>query len=155
MKSLIIFILVCIFMVASGLQAFGEEWTPEQKEVIETVRAIWEAFKDGDIEAIMAKKHDDSVYWSGLEPFPNNKENIRYSYQEWIKYEKPKSYNLEFYQITVLNNVANVFFSYKYEGKGGTSFKGRSLVTLVKKDNKWLDFGGLSCSCIHDPPCPF
>ena len=66
MKSLTISILVCIFMVASGLQAFGEEWTPEQKEVIETVRAIWEAFKDGDIEAIMAKKHDASVYWSGL-----------------------------------------------------------------------------------------
>ena len=51
MKSIIIFITVCVFVVASGLHAFGEEWTAEKKEVIETVRAIWEAFKDGDVEA--------------------------------------------------------------------------------------------------------
>ena len=34
-------------------------------------------------------------------------------------------------------------------------FKGRSIITLVKKDNKWLDIGGLSSSCDYRPPCPY
>ena len=155
MKSIIITTLVVFFIAVSSFQALGEEWTAEQKEVMETIKTIWEAFKDGDLEAIMEKKHDDSVYWAAIEPFPNDKEYIEYSYKEWITSEKPKSYNIEFYKINVFNNVANAFFSYKYEGKGGTQFKGRSVTTLVKIDNRWLDFGGLSSSCLHSPPCPF
>ena len=138
-----------------NFQVFGQEWTPEQKEVIETVKAIWEASKNGDVEAIMAMKHDDVVEWWGDHSFPIKKEDSRFNYKGWIQYEKPKSYNLEFYQINIFNNVANVFLSYKYEGKSGTLFKGRSIITLVKKDNKWLDIGGLSSSCDYRPPCPY
>jgi ketosteroid isomerase-like protein len=155
MKTIIITIFVCAFIVASSFKAIGEEWTPEQKEVIETVKAIWEASKNGDVEAIMAMKHDDVVEWWSDHSFPIKKEDSRFNYKGWIQYEKPKSYNLEFYQINIFNNVANVFFSYKYEGKGGTPFKGRSIITLIKKDNKWLDIGGLSSSCDYRPPCPY
>ena len=55
-------VMVCVFIVASSFQALGEEWTAEQKEAIETVRAIWEAFKDGDVEAIMARVPEKSQH---------------------------------------------------------------------------------------------
>ena len=155
MKSIIISILVCIFIVASGFQTIAEEWTAEQKEVIETVKAIWEAYKNGDVEAIMEMKHDDVVEWWGDHSFPIKMEDSRFNYKGWIRYEKPKSYNLEFYHINIFNNVANVFLSYKYEGKSGTLFKGRRIIVLVKKDNKWLEIGNLSSSCNYRPPCPY
>lgn len=148
-------IIICGIILLWGVAVFGQEWTAEQKEVIETVKAIWEATKNGDVEAIMATKHDAVVEWWGDHSFPIKMEDIRFNYKGWIQYEKPKSYNLEFYEINIFNNVANVFLSYKFEGKSGNLFKGRSIITLVKKDNKWLSIGSLSSACDYRPPCPY
>jgi hypothetical protein len=44
MKYIIISMLVCIFIVASGFQAFGEDWTSEQKEVWSVVEQYYSSF---------------------------------------------------------------------------------------------------------------
>ena len=41
MKLTMISIFVCVFIVASGFQAIGEEWTAEQKEVWSVVEQYY------------------------------------------------------------------------------------------------------------------
>ena len=40
-------------------KAFGQEWTDEQKEVWEVVVADFELFKKGDLEGLLASRHDE------------------------------------------------------------------------------------------------
>ena len=103
----------------------------------------------------MAVKHDDVVEWSANNPFPVKKEDIKFNLKGWIQYEKPNSFKLEFYAINIFSNVANAFYSYRFEGKSGNIFRGRSIATFLKKDNKWLSIGSMSSSCDSLPPCPY
>ena len=50
MKSIIISIVVCVFIVASGFQALGADWTSEQKSVWKAVETDGELFKKGDVK---------------------------------------------------------------------------------------------------------
>jgi hypothetical protein len=64
-KNLLTWILVSIILLGIFLfwnsKAFGQEWTAEQKEVWEAVQASWEAGKKGNVEAVLAMKHDNAV----------------------------------------------------------------------------------------------
>ena len=68
MKSIIISILVCIFIVASGFQTIAEEWTAEQKEVWETVKGHWELIKNKDVKTLMDDFHDKMLDLDGEYP---------------------------------------------------------------------------------------
>jgi len=110
-------LLLCIVIVFWGFQAIGGEWTAEQKEVWASVQANWETIKKGDVEAALAMKHDDMVAWYGSNPEPLRKELMKQSYLNWFNSDKLVSYKLRLLTINIFNNVANVFYLYKYEGE--------------------------------------
>jgi hypothetical protein len=83
MKSVIIFITVCVFVVASGLQAFGEEWTAEQKEVWKTVEAQWELILKGDFEALVENYHKDVLIWWPQNSNPSRKESMEGQFKDF------------------------------------------------------------------------
>jgi uncharacterized membrane protein YwzB len=148
-----IFLLLCIVIVFWSFQAIGEEWTAEQKEVWTSVQANWETIKKGDVEAALAMKHDDMVAWYNSNPEPLRKELMKQSYLNWFNYDKLVSYKLRLLTINIFNNVANVFYLYKYEGEKFSN-RGRVFETWVKQDNKWLAIGSFDSSCEYLPRCP-
>jgi len=148
-----IFLLLSIVIVFWGFQAIGEEWTAEQNEIWTFVQANWEAIKKGDVEAALAMKHDYMVAWHNSDPEPLKKELIKQSYINWANSDKLVSYKLRPLTINIFNNVANVFYLYKYEGEKYSN-RGRALETWIKQDNKWIAIGSLDSSCDFPPRCP-
>ena len=98
-------------------------------------------------------KHDYMVAWHGSDPEPLKKELIKQSYINWANSDKLVSYKLRPLTINIFNNVANVFYLYKYEGEKYSN-RGRALETWIKQDNKWIAIGSLDSSCDFPPRCP-
>ena len=157
MKSIIISILVCVFLVASGLSASGQEWTAEQKEVWEMVKADWEACKNGDVEATMADRHDKALSLYSSNPTPLNSEQVRKQNEGWLNSaHKPTSFNIDPIAISIIDNVAIVYYLYKWESElTGFKQKGRTMNTFIKQNNSWKFIGSLSASCEDKAPCPY
>ncbi|MGV7224811.1 MAG: nuclear transport factor 2 family protein [Nitrospinales bacterium] len=153
MATVFIFLFFFGIIVFWGFQAIGEEWTDEQKEVWKSVQANWENYKKGDVGALLAVQHDMVTWWVS-KPEPLRKIHMKQSYRNWFDYDKPVSYKLRPLAITIFNNIANVFYIYKWNGNI-LSDKGRSFETWVKQDNKWLAIGGLTSSCDTLPSFPY
>jgi len=96
MKSVIIFITVCVFVVASGLQAFAEKWTAEQKKVWKTVEAQWELILKGDYKALVENYHKDVLIWWPQNSNPSRKESMEGQFKDLFRkgYNKPVSHIL-------------------------------------------------------------
>ena len=110
-------IILCGLIIFCGLQAFGQDWTAEQKEVWDVVKADREKFKQGDLEGVLASRHDDVVIWWGQKPIPYDKELLEFNYKAWFDYDKPVKWELEPLTIKIVGKVASVFYTYKYSGK--------------------------------------
>ena len=145
-------LLICGLIVFWGFQAIGEQWTAEQKEIWEVVVADYELFKKGDVDGILASRHDDVVIWWGNKPIPYDKELLRSNYKGWFDYDIPVNYELEPLAIQIIGNVASVFCTYKFSGKI-LSGSGRDMETWIKQDNKWLMINSFGASCDKLPPC--
>jgi hypothetical protein len=50
-----------IIIVFSGFQAFGEEWTAEQKEVWEAIEQYNKYIENGDVDSAMALIHENAL----------------------------------------------------------------------------------------------
>ena len=148
----VVSIVICGMFLLLSAQAFGQEWTAEQKEVWKAVETDIELFKKGDLEGILALRHDDVVIWWSNKPIPYDKELLEINYRSWFNYDKPVNWELNPLAIKVIGNVACVFYSYKF---GGKIISGSSLTmeTWIKQDNKWKKFGSLDASCDELPPC--
>ena len=146
---------LCGIIVFWGSQAIGTDLTAEQKEVWAAVQANWETFKQGDVEAALAIKHDEMIAWFSSNPDPLKKEYLREAYNNWFNWSVPTFFKLEPSNIHIFNNVANVFYFYSWQSANKEIFdKGRVLETWVKQDNKWLAIGSFDSSCEYLPRCP-
>ena len=136
-----------------GFQVSGEEWTEAQKEVWEIVETAWEYFRQGDVEAVSAlDKTEGSLQWWPSRAIPLGENAIKLSYEDWLAFDKPVSYELKPLNIHIFGDVANVFYLYKWEGKVLPK-SGRNMATYVKQDNKWKLMGVMGCSCEKLPVC--
>ena len=63
-----------------NFQAFGQDWTTEQKEVWISVQGFWENIKKGDVEATLAGQHDKMLTWFTMDPNPLKKKGMRSQY---------------------------------------------------------------------------
>jgi hypothetical protein len=77
-STVFISLFICGIIVFWGFRAFGQEWTAEQKEVWQAVEADYESFKKGNLEKLLASRHDDSVFWwdSKVLPFDIRIQNV-------------------------------------------------------------------------------
>jgi len=156
MKSIIISTLVCFFIVASGFQSFGEEWTAEQKEVWASVEQNWESFKNGDLKAFINGYHEKSIVLYGDNPSTLNKSQIESENNWTIDNYVPTYIKLKPIAVNIVNNIANVFYVFKWESKNKEySISGRRMATMIKENNKWITIGSFSSSCNKPSPCPY
>ena len=156
MRSTIISILIAVFVISTGYQSFGAEWTQEQKDIWSVVQALWKANKRCDLESTLACRHDKvlSLFSSNLSPY--NKNQIRTSNEYWLySNHRPTSYNIEPIAISIINNTAIVFYWYKWESDlSGYSEKGRSMNAFIRSNNKWVIVGTMDASCEKPAPRP-
>ena len=145
----IIFFPMILFV---SLQAFGQEWTAEQKEVLKAMEIDIELFKKGDHKGLSELRHDDAVIWWSDQSKPFDKQTVVSEYRKWFDYDKPTKYEYKPLAVQILGNVANVLYTYKVSG-ALTSESGRSMDTFIKKDNKWLKISSFEASCTKLPPC--
>ena len=109
-------------------------------------------FKQGDIEGVLASRHDDVAIWWGNKPIPYDKKLLRPNYRGWFSYDIPTKWELEPLAINVIGNVASVFFTHKWGGNVWSG-SGRDLETWIKQDGKWLMINSSGASCDKLPPC--
>jgi type II secretory pathway component PulC len=88
-------ILLCAMLVFWGFQAIGEEWTAEQKEVWKAMETYTGLFKKGDLEIIMASRHDDAIVRWSDRPIAFDKELALFNYRGWFNYDLPVNWELE------------------------------------------------------------
>jgi ketosteroid isomerase-like protein len=155
-STVFIYLFLSGVIVFWGFQVSGQEWTEAQKEVWKSVNGVWENFTKGDLEAVMAGFHDDSIVWWSDKAIPLGKDTRRPSYYKWLSgYHKPVSYELEPLSIHIFGNVANTYYLYKYirEGYPDYPVRGRVMETYLKQNNKWLIIGGMNSLCNELPKC--
>ena len=79
MKRILAVVFAFVFLLPLTVQ--GQEWTAEQKEVWETVKACWTA---ADIETISACLHEDLVTWGFGAGVPSTKADVRALNGRWL-----------------------------------------------------------------------
>jgi hypothetical protein len=145
-----------IIVAFSGFQAFGEEWTAEQKVVWASVEGFWDSIKSGDVENALARHHDKMIVWLSENPDPSKKYQTRSEYYTLVSRSVPTFVKLKPLAINIVENVANVFYLSKWESLNKEiSSSDRVLITMIKQDNKWVWIGSLGSSCKRLPPCPY
>ena len=155
MKSIIISIFVCVFVFASGLSAFGQEWTAEQKEVWATIEAVWKAIEKGDVESAMARRHDNYRGLYSGRPTPTNKDQARKGTERWLSGDfRLTAFELKPIEISITDNVAVVYYWNKWEAYNFTKHKNRTMEILIKQNNKWVTIGLMGASCAKPEKCP-
>jgi ketosteroid isomerase-like protein len=147
-----IFAIIGLIIAFSGLQALGEQWTAEQKEVWNAVLADIENFKKGDVEKLMASRHDNFVGWFGNQISLYGKTGSRAYYKGWFDYDIPANFDLEPVKILIIGRAANAYYTFTLSGKISSS-KGRAVDTLVKEGDKWLLISHLCSLCDKPVPC--
>ena len=154
--NLITWILVSIILFGIHLlwnsKAFGQDWTAEQKEIWEVVKADYEKIKRGEVEGILESRHEDIIIWWGSESVPFDKKLALFKYEGWFNYDTPVNWELEPLAIKIVGNVASVFYLYKFSGSK-ISGSGRDMETWIKQDNKWIMINTFGASCDKLPPC--
>ncbi|MGD2072758.1 MAG: nuclear transport factor 2 family protein [Candidatus Thorarchaeota archaeon] len=132
--------------------AYGQEWTAVQKEILKAMETEWEFFKQGNLEKVMAMRHNNFINWPNDRPNPLWREAMEQSYKNWLDYDKPVAYKLRPLEIQIIGNVANVFYEYKWNGKMYSGHS-RSMDTWIKQNNKWLKISSFGGSCDKLPSC--
>ena len=91
MKSLTkcIFIVLCLTLLSSS-QLFGQKWSAEQKEVLETMKTRNDLFAQKDIEGGMEYAHDDGISWASVDSLPSNKASFRNDAENFMEKVKNK-----------------------------------------------------------------
>jgi len=136
----------CVFLVESKpMQA--EEWTAEQKEIIQMLQNHAKATKRGDVDEIMKDFHPKCSGWDlaqtppMLDKGPFDKEFFLFSLKEYYKLYKIVSFEIEPLAIVVEGDFAIAQCNYKetFEDSKGTATEasGRLSAGLVKQDSKW------------------
>ena len=154
MKSIIVSIVLSVFIVATGFNAFGEDWTAEQKEVWSVVEQYFNNLVNGDVASTMALIHDNSLELFSGKAIPLKKDQIKNEYYGFVNI-KP-TIEVKPISIAVIDQkVANAFYYFKWKGEDGIySAKGRSMQTFIKQGDKWISTGSISSKCSEPPFCP-
>jgi len=147
MKRVLVSLLLCGIMVFWGFQVSAEEWTDAQMELWKKTETFWKnmILGDADALALAALGTKGNLEWWPNKKKPSDANAIKEEYKRWFDYDKPVTYELEPLNIHIVNNIANLFYLYQWEGNV-LSDSGRIMETWIKQDNNWKFMGAMGCS---------
>ena len=141
--SILIILFGIIFLW--NFHALGQDWTPEQKEILDLEEKYWECIKNFDIESYKDLLHENTLPWPSGESSPVNKAQTVSYINQWLTYDRVKSYQIKPEAIQFFNDVAIVCYSYMFKG-GVFSDSGRITHTWIKQKGVWKMIGGMNAS---------
>lgn len=132
------------FLFFGGVQAFGQEWSAEQKEVWKMEITYWDFFKEGDIKGYMELWHKDVIAWPHWAQKPVGKEALEKAtaVAPWFKL---LSYDLKPLAINIVGNFAFIYYRFNNNVRADNQISsGRIGHIWMKQDGKWQIIGGYS-----------
>ena len=141
------------FLFCGGIKAYGQQYTPEQKEVWKMEEASWELFKQGDVQKYLTLWNKDAEVWAATTEGPTTKESYSkgcggeksfFPFPSEKVQGKEISYKLDPPSITIHHNVALVFYRCAINGVDVSPFIARVLHVWQKQGGKWLLIGGMN-----------
>ena len=155
MKIVLHLFIILIVLIPQYI-AYGKEWTEEQDEVWAVILTAWEDLKKGDVQSLMASRHEKCLSLYSNNPYAFDNDQFEKTTKNWVLGDhKPTSIKVEPIEIIVAENVAIIFYLFKWENDIGSKQKGRNMSTLIKQNNKWYLIGGMGASCDKPSPCPY
>lgn len=139
-------ILPLVLLTVTSSHAAAQDWTPEQAEVVDAIRAYEKAWNDGDADAMAALCTSDCNRIGALGQRFEGKEGIRSHYKAFFATPLAEGIKRSLaYEITsvrmISDGVAIADANYRLVGLGPRSdltVDGLNTVVLVKQDGKWL-----------------
>ena len=142
------------FLFCGGIKAYGQQYTPEQKEVWKMEETSWELFKQGDVQKYLTLWDKSAEVWGSALEGPTT----RQSYEKGCGGEgksifpfpsekiqgKDLSYKLSPPSINIHDNVALVFYRCTINGVDLVPYETRVLHVWQKQGGKWLLIGGIN-----------
>ena len=145
-KKVMVALLGISILFFGGVQAFGQEWSAEQKEVLKMEITYWDYFKEGDIQRYMTLWHKDVIAWPSWSPKPVGKEALEKGTagKPWFKLS---SYDLKPLAINIFDNFA-IIYSRVNQVRGENQVSSARIGHFyMKQDGKWQIIGGLLQDC--------
>jgi hypothetical protein len=129
------------FLLFGGVQAFGQEWSAEQTEVLQMEVAYWGLLKGGNLKGYMELWHNDVIAWPHWALKPVSKDGLEKGTIPW--YQRVRSYDLTPQAINIFGNFAVIYYRYNVTISENT-LSGRIGHFWMKQDGKWQIIGGYS-----------
>jgi ketosteroid isomerase-like protein len=135
---------LCVFLVESKF-TYAEEWTAEQKEIVDWFKKYTEVSIEGNLEGIWSYYHPKFSGWDfsqTMHPVPFDKAWLQKNQEGQYEMYKMISFEVEPLKIKVEGNYAIIHVNYieKVNDSEGNeiTFSGPWTSALIKQDGKWL-----------------
>ena len=131
----------------------GQELSPEQQEVWQTVESYWQCFAQGDAECFLRHLHDDFSGWTHSHALPRDKGDMAQYLPLGFRTTETLIHDVDPVAIKLYGDFAIVHYYYTrtYGDRLGEikSDAGKWTDILMKQGDRWLmiaDHGGSSVS---------
>ena len=141
-----ILIVLCLTLLSSS-QLFGQEWSAEQKEVLENMKTRNDIFAQKDIDGGMEYIHDNVISWVSVDSLPKNKTTLRNNISKTFETLKNFTYDIKPVAIKIYGNTAIICYyaSFQFNFLDGTERiqNTRSTEICMKEGDKWVGIGNV------------
>jgi len=141
-KKLWVVLLGISLLFFGGVQAFGQEWSAEQKEAWQMEIKYWDLLKAADLKGYMELWHKDFIGWPHWAPKPAGKNGIEKGTLPWYQYVK--SYELKPEAINLFDKFAMIYYRFSWPAPDGRNITGRIGHLWIRQDGKWQIIAGYS-----------
>ena len=122
----------------------AQNWTPEEKEVLEVDSKMEKAWVERDLDGYMDCLHKDFVGWFQKDPIPIDKKSLRSWEKHWLSTSKIIHSEIKPVSVVISGDVA-ILYLYHWvlrEDEKGKELGYNKWTEIFKKENgKWLILG--------------
>ncbi len=131
------------------LVVHGQQWSPAEQEVWDSVESYWQCFANGDAECFLAYLHDDFSGWTNTHALPRDKEDMSQYLPLGFEVSETLLHDVDPVAVKVHGDVAIVHYYYSRTFADGSGTRhtdtGRWTDILLKQGDRWVmvaDHGG-------------
>lgn len=136
-------LLIALGLVVFGnVQAFGQEWSEDQKQVLQMEIKYWDSLKNRNLDQYTGLWHKDVIAWPHYAMSPIGKKEVVDSVIPW--YQLVTSYDLNPQAINVFGDFTVIYYRFSCTAPDGTKWTGRIGHFWMKQGGKWQIIGGYS-----------
>ncbi len=132
------------FLFFGGANALGQEWSAEQKEILNMEMTYWKLLQSADLKGYMELWHKNVIAWPHWAPNPVGTEGLEKGTIPWYKFVK--FFDLKPLAINIFDGkFAVIYYRVSWDTPDNKrASSGRIGHFWMKQDGKWQIIGGYS-----------